>query len=62
MEHTWTVDRGDGCHYCSRCGADRYEAGRDDLPCRPKRLTRQERLQAAADAGYDTWEEYRGER
>lgn len=29
---------------------------------RPRRPTRAERLQAAADAGYDTWAEYRGER
>lgn len=27
-----------------------------------QRLPRHERLQAAADAGVDTWEEYRGER
>lgn len=26
------------------------------------RLTRNERLQAAADAGFDTWEDYRGEK
>jgi len=32
----------------------------DDEPRR--KLTRNEQLQAAADAGYDTWEEYRGER
>ena len=30
---------------------------------RPKRkLTRNERLQAAADAGFDTWDDYNGER
>lgn len=28
----------------------------------PARLTRNERLQLAADAGFDTWEDYRGER
>ena len=29
---------------------------------RPSRLTRQERLEGLADAGVDTWEEYREER
>ncbi len=28
----------------------------------PRKLTRQERLEAMADSGCDTWEEYRGER
>lgn len=28
----------------------------------PKKLTRQEQLEALADRGTDTWEEYRGER
>lgn len=33
----------------------------DDTPrLRPR--TRYERLQAAADAGFDTWEDYRGEK
>ena len=27
-----------------------------------RRQTRHARLQAAADAGYDTWDDYRGER
>jgi hypothetical protein len=34
---------------------------RDDRPER-RRLTTYERHQAAADAGVDTWEDYRGER
>ena len=35
----------------------------DGTPVFPTRkLTRQERLQAAADAGHDTWDEYRGDR
>ena len=29
---------------------------------RPAHLTRNERLELAADAGFDTWEDYRGER
>jgi hypothetical protein len=42
----------DGCPYC-------YTAEEVD----PKtKLSRNERLQAAADAGYDTWEDYRGEK
>jgi hypothetical protein len=34
----------------------------DADPVVAPKLTRQERLQALADAGCDTWEEYRGER
>jgi hypothetical protein len=37
------------------------QADRDDRPER-RRLTTYERHQAAADAGVDTWEDYRGER
>ncbi len=29
---------------------------------RPRKLTRQEQLEALADSGCDTWSEYRGER
>lgn len=59
--------------YCDACWAAHYEdrlseegdpddaeEERGERDCR--RLTRHERLQAAADAGIDTWEEYRGER
>lgn len=34
----------------------------DDHAPRLRRLTRQEQLEALADRGVDTWEEYRGER
>jgi hypothetical protein len=34
----------------------------DDIPVVKPIRTRQERLQAMADRGCDTWEEYRGER
>ncbi len=59
------------------CGHDRADHWRkgerrpvspcrlDDCDCghfRPRRLTRQERLQGLADRGCDSWEEYRGER
>ena len=40
---------------CPKCGADL-----EKVP--ERRLTRQERLQALADSGVDTWEEKRGER
>jgi hypothetical protein len=36
------------------------EGEEEDTP--KKKLTRTEKLQAAADAGVDTWEDYRGER
>lgn len=38
---------------CPKCGADTEK---------PQKLTRMEKLQAAADAGYDTWADYRGEK
>lgn len=44
--------------HCARCGVV-YPADQEHT-CR--RLTRTERLQAAADAGFDTWEDYRGEK
>lgn len=34
----------------------------EEEPKKSRKLTRMEKLQAAADAGVDTWEEYRGER
>jgi uncharacterized Zn finger protein (UPF0148 family) len=52
-----------GNYNCPNCGWAPKQAEdepEDDDP--PRRMTRQERLQAAADAGIDTWEEYRGER
>ena len=41
---------------CERC----YELEHGKEPRR--KMTRNERLQEAADRGCDTWEEYRGER
>jgi len=42
--------------------ADVFQPDADE-PDEPKRkLTRNERLQALADSGCDTWEEFRGER
>ena len=53
---------------CEACGHD-YRGGQECPICgfieedeRPRKLTRHERHQAAADAGRDTWEDYRGER
>jgi Zn finger protein HypA/HybF involved in hydrogenase expression len=40
---------------CPGCDGGDHEL-REDLP-----LTRAERLQAAADAGVDTWDEYKGD-
>lgn len=40
---------------CPECGADTERVER------PRRLTRQEQLEAMADAGIDTWAEYREE-
>ncbi len=34
----------------------------EDLKLIAKKLTRNERLQLAADAGFDTWDDYNGER
>ena len=47
----WTTTKAE----CPLCGADLQKPVR-------KRLTRMERLQAAADAGVDTWEDYREEK
>lgn len=46
------------CPRCAEVVAERNAEAEDDEPRRPS-LTRQERLQAQADAGYDTldWEE-----
>lgn len=61
------VERNNGYHYT----AHRFRDGHPEFPPTPveldeppgvPRLTRYERLQAAADAGVDTWEDYRGER
>lgn len=63
MENTHT-------HYCAVIDCDdwpdegnRYCPRHDYLNKLPRRhLARHERLQAMADSGCDTWEEYRGER
>ena len=60
---------------CHRCDGDGFDAtyskscelcgGRGKLDAEPEPrhpLTRLERLEAMADAGTDTWEEYREER
>lgn len=44
---------------CKLCGADTV---REDLGPRPRKLTTHERHQAAADAGFDTWADWRGEK
>ena len=44
---------------CPECGLD-LETGETDDPIR--KLTRHEQLEALADAGCDTWEEFRCER
>ena len=44
--------RGDECPEC----------GADTETIRTRKATRQEQLEALADRGIDTWEEYRGER
>ncbi len=41
---------------CRACGMDQ------SIVIKSRKLTRMERLQAAADAGFDTWEDYRGKR
>lgn len=59
-----------GDYVCERCSAvinhlrtcDNCKAEHERAPRRRRKLTRNERLQAAADAGVDTWEELRGER
>lgn len=53
--------------YCPMCddlvrGDECPECGADTETIRTRKATRQEQLEALADRGIDTWEEYRGER
>lgn len=50
----------DAAGNCANCNEPCLSDGTPLFPQR--RLTRQERLQEMADAGCDTWEDYRGER
>jgi len=55
LEHCERHDEyDDSCHDCYELQYGRYH--------RPRKLTQHERHQLAADAGHDTWEDYRGER
>ena len=67
MARTLEEDLMDQERVCENCLRD-YWGGPECPICghveesEPRILTRMERHQAAADAGRDTWEDYRGER
>ena len=66
-QHTRSKNGAEPCRYFG-CGCSNFEEAED--PTRPdgtpifprRKLTCNERLQMAADSGFDTWDDYRGEK
>lgn len=51
------------CPFCASVLRELNDADpEEDEPRTARKLTRQEQLEALADLGIDTWEDYRGER